>query len=291
LLGLAFHPDYAGNGRFFVFYYQADAERTRLAEYRVSAEDPNRAEPGSETEILGFDKPTNRHNGGMLQFGPDGKLWVSLGEGGAASTHAQDPNTLLATILRLDIDNAAGSVPYSIPDDNPFADGVEGAPEVWAYGLRNPWRFSIDAAEGLLYIGDVGQENWEEIDVVPIADGGGYNFGWLRMEGTSCFQSGCDATAEDLTLPVYEYAQGPECSVTGGHVYRGSAIPELSGEYFFGDWCGEWVRSFRYVGAPVTEVTDRFSDVGQVNAFGLDDAGEIYVLTWEGTVSKIVPVR
>jgi glucose/arabinose dehydrogenase len=286
LLGLAFHPDYATNGRLFVYYYQADAERTRLAEYRVS-DDPGRADAGSEMEILGFDQPTNRHNGGMLQFGPDGMLWISLGEGGAASTHAQDPNTLLSSILRIDVDSAS---PYAVPPDNPFVDGG-GAPEVWAYGLRNPWRFSIDPVDGLLYIGDVGHERWEEIDVVPIDSGGGYNFGWLRMEGTACFQSGCDAVAENLTLPVYEYPHEGACSVTGGHVYRGQAIPELHGEYFFGDWCGGWVKSFRYEGSPVTEVTDRFEDVGQINGFGIDAQGELYVLTWEGTVSKLVAVR
>ncbi|MGF1666097.1 MAG: PQQ-dependent sugar dehydrogenase [Acidimicrobiia bacterium] len=286
LLGLAFHPDYATNGRFFVYYYQADAERTRLAEYRVS-DDPGRADAGSEMEILGFDQPTNRHNGGMLQFGPDAMLWVSLGEGGAASTHAQDPTTLLSAILRLDVDSAG---PYAVPADNPFVDGG-GAPEVWAYGLRNPWRFSIDPVDGLLYIGDVGHERWEEIDVVPIDSGGGYNFGWLRMEGTACFQSGCDAAAENLTLPVYEYPHEGACSVTGGHVYRGAAIPELHGEYFFGDWCGGWVKSFRYEGSPVTEATDRFEDVGQVNGFGVDAEGELYVVTWEGTVSKLVAIR
>lgn len=286
LLGLVFHPDYAANGRFFLYYYQADAERTRLAEYRVS-DDPGRADAGSEVEIMGFDQPTNRHNAGMMQFGPDGMLWLSLGEGGAASTHAQDPNTLLSSIIRIDVDSAS---PYSVPPDNPYVDGG-GAPEVWAYGLRNPWRFSIDPVDRLLYIGDVGHERWEEIDVVPIDEGGGYNFGWLRMEGSSCFQSGCDADAEGLTLPVYEYPHGGDCSVTGGHVYRGAAIPELWGEYFFGDWCGGWVRSFRYQGGPVSEITDRFADVGQVNAFGLDAAGEIYVLTWEGTVSKMVPIR
>ncbi|MDH5292256.1 MAG: PQQ-dependent sugar dehydrogenase, partial [Acidimicrobiia bacterium] len=185
LLSLAFHPDYADNGRFFVFYYQSDAERTRLAEYTVS-DDPNRADPGSEAELLGFDKPTNRHNGGMILFGPDGNLWVSLGEGGAASTHSQDPNTLLSSILRISVGPEAGT--YTIPADNPFVDGG-GAPEVWAYGLRNPWRFSIDPVDGLVYIGDVGHERWEEIDAVPWT-AGGYNFGWLRMEGTHCFQDG-----------------------------------------------------------------------------------------------------
>ena len=207
-------------------------------------------DPSSEIQLLTFDKPTTRHNGGMLQFGPDGYLWMSLGEGGAASVNSQDPNRLLSSILRLDVDSGE---PYGIPEDNPFAGGG-GAPEVWAKGLRNPWRFSIDG--DLIYIGDVGHEDFEEIDIVPL-DGAPYNFGWLRMEGTSCFQRGCDAVAEGLTLPVVEYTHAEGCSVTGGFVYRGAAIPELDGHYFYGDWCGEWIRSFRYEGGEVTGPPDQ----------------------------------
>jgi hypothetical protein len=283
LLGMAFHPRYSENGRFFLFYYRSDGEQTNLVEYRVSA-DPDRADPESERVILTFDKPTNRHNGGMLEFGPDGYLYASLGEGGAASVHSQDPGTLLSSILRLDVD---GGDPYAVPPDNPFVGGG-GAPEVWAYGLRNPWRFTID--DGHIYIADVGHERVEEIDVVPLGDGG-YNFGWLRMEGSECFQSGCDPGAEGLTLPVYEYPHTEGCSITGGYVYRGAAIPELDGHYLFADWCLGWVRSLRYAAGVVGEVKERFSQVGQVNGFGRDAAGELYVLTWEGAVSRIVPVR
>ncbi len=289
LLGLAFHPEYASNGRFFVFYYQSDAERTRLAEYRVS-DDPNRADPGSEVELMGFDKPTNRHNGGMLQFGPDGMLWISTGEGGAASTHAQNPETRLSAILRIDVDDT-GDLPWLAPVDNPFGDGAGGDPAVWAWGLRNPWRFWIDAPDSLIYIGDVGHETWEEIDVVEITGGGGFNFGWLRMEGTHCFQSGCDAESEGLTLPVYEYSHDEGCSITGGVVYRGSSIPEVAGRYFFADWCGGWVRSLRFHDGVADDVRTDFEGVGQVNGFGVDGSGELYVLTWEGTVSKIVGLR
>jgi glucose/arabinose dehydrogenase len=282
-LGMAFHPAFADNGRFFAYYYKQGVEQTQLSEFAISA-DVDRGDPSSEVVLLTFDKPTTRHNGGMLQFGPDGFLWMSLGEGGAASVNSQDPTKLLSSILRLDVDSGD---PYGIPADNPFVDGG-GAPEVWAKGLRNPWRFSIDG--DLIYIGDVGHEDFEEIDIVPL-DGAPYNFGWLRMEGSSCFQSGCDAVAEGLTLPVVEYTHAEGCSVTGGFVYRGAAIPELDGHYFYGDWCGEWIRSFRYEDGEVVDHQTRFEEAGQINSFGRDSEGELYVLTYEGAVKQIVPVR
>ena len=283
LLGMAFHPEFATNGRFFVYYYRLSAEQTQLSEFALS-DDPSRADAESERPLLTFDKPTTRHNGGMLLFGPDGNLWMSLGEGGAASVNSQDPSRLLSAILRIDVD--AGD-PYGIPADNPYRDGG-GAPEVWAKGLRNPWRFTID--EDLLYIADVGHSDYEEIDVVPLS-GSPYNFGWLRMEGTHCFQPGCDPVAEDLTLPVLEYSHDEGCSITGGFVYRGEAIPELAGHYFYADWCGEWIRSFRYEGGEVLDHQLRFEDAGQINSFGVDSGGELYILTYEGEVKKIVPLR
>ena len=282
-LGMAFHPSFADNGRFFGYYYKQGVEQTQLSEFAIS-DDADHGDPSSEIPLLAFDKPTTRHNGGMLQFGPDGFLWMSLGEGGAASVNSQDPTKLLSAILRLDVDTGD---PYGIPADNPFVSGG-GAPEVWAKGLRNPWRFSIDG--GLIYIGDVGHEDYEEIDIVPL-DGAPYNFGWLRMEGTSCFQRGCDAVAEELTLPVVEYTHAEGCSVTGGFVYHGPAIPELDGHYFYGDWCGEWIRSFKYEAGEVVDHQTRFEEAGQINSFGLDSEGELYVLTYEGEVKKIVPVR
>lgn len=287
LLGLAFHPDYADNGRFFVFYSQAGAERTRLSEFGVTAGEPDRADHDSEREIIGFEKATNRHNGGMIQFGPDGYLWLSLGEGGQASVHSQDPDTLLSSILRLDVD---GDEPYAVPPDNPFAGGG-GAPEVWAYGLRNPWRFSIDPVDGHVYIADVGHSDWEEVNAVPATTGGGFNFGWLRMEGFHCFQRGCDAQTEGLTLPVLEYPHAEGCSITGGAVYRGTAIPELTGHYLYSDWCGGWLRSFRLEDGAATDQTEWLTGIGQVNGFGQDSSGELYLLTWDGRVLGIVPVR
>ena len=284
LLGMAFHPEYQSNGRIFTYYYHG-ADTTRLVEL---AGDPtaDRVDPATEKVMMTFDKPTVRHNGGMLEFGPDGMLYLSLGEGGAASVHSQDPGTHLSSILRLDVDSGD---PYGIPADNPFVSGG-GAPEVWAYGLRNPWRFAIDAPTETIYIADVGHERYEEINVVSLSEAG-LNFGWIRMEASSCFQSGCDPEAERLTLPVHEYSHDEGCSITGGRVYRGAAIPELAGVYLYSDWCGGWLRSFRWNGSDATDHTEWLTGLGQVNSFGVDSEGELYVLTWEGEIGRIVALR
>jgi glucose/arabinose dehydrogenase len=288
ILGLAFHPDYETNGRFFVYYTNRDGNSV-LSEFTVS-EDPNRAVETDERIILEVDQPDERHNSGMLQFGPDGYLYVGTGDGGAggARVNGQDPATLLAAILRIDID---GGDPYGIPPDNPFADGASGAPEVWAYGLRNPWRFSIDSTDNLLYIGDVGQESREEIDVVAL-EPAGYNFGWPSMEGTRCFfESNCDPA--DYTGPVLDYSHDEGLSVTGGYVYRGAAIPEVTGHYFYADWVREWIRSFRLDAGSPADAQDWTTALrpGQINSFGIDHAGELLIATWEGSIARIVPVR
>lgn len=290
LLGLAFHPDYAENGRFFVYHTDLDGRR-RLAEYTVSADDPDRGDLDSERVLFALEQPAEssdiRHYGGMLKFGPDGMLYVSSGDGADFRNQGQNPETLFGVVMRLDVDS---DVPYGIPPDNPFVGGG-GAGEVFVYGLRNPWRISIDPVEGLLYIADVGQGNWEEVNVLPL-DQGGANMGWYLMEGTHCYTQECDPTG--LTLPVIEYDHEDGCSVTGGHPYRGEAIPELHGVYFYSDWCGQWVRSFRYVDGEATEQTDWSEDLpeaGQVNAFGVDGAGELYILNFAGALYKIVPVR
>lgn len=285
LLGLAFHPGYAENGRFFV-YVTNNGGDTDVLEYLVS-DDPNRADAGSRRELLEVAQPASNHNGGMLEFGPDGYLFVGLGDGGAADDqfgNGQRPDTLLGTILRLDVDS---SEPYAIPPDNPFVDGG-GAREVWAYGLRNPWRFSIDAASNTLYIGDVGQNRFEEIDAVDLGLSG-LNYGWPAAEGNDCRSGDCSG----FVAPVLTYGHGEGCSVTGGYVYRGEAIPELDGHYFYGDWCGGWVRSFRF-DESVSNETDWSSELGAVGAitsFGTDASGELYITTGEGTVFKLVPVR
>lgn len=283
-LGMAFHPDYVDNGRFFVYYSNANDD-TVLAEYRVSG-DPELAEPATAREILLIDQPTERHNAGMLEFRPDGYLYVAVGDGGDGGHNGQKTETVLGTILRIDVDSGD---PYAIPADNPFVDGG-GAPEIWLYGLRNPWRFSIDHETEQIYIGDVGQADREEVDVLPLTAGGS-NLGWIYMEGTKCFRAPeCNET--ETVLPVLEYSHDDGCSITGGIVYRGEAIPEINGTYFYADWCRNNVRSFRFVDGEVTEqkTWDELAP-GQVNTFGTDALGELYMGTWDGIVWKLVPVR
>lgn len=276
LLGLAFDPGFAADGRFFVDY-TGDLGRTVVAEFRAEGDS---VDPATQQILLEIDQPARNHNGGMIAFGPDGYLWVATGDGGGANDqygNGQRPDTLLGALLRLDT-SAAGE--YSIPDDNPFADGT-GAPEVWAYGLRNPWRFSFDG--DVLYVADVGQNDWEEVDVLPVADSRGANFGWSVFEGESCFRGPCDTTGTVAPTLVYGHDEG--CSITGGFVYRGTALPELAGHYFFADYCGGWVRSISQEG----DVTEWFapSSGRAVTSFGRDAAGELYVVTRGGSVYRI----
>ncbi len=292
LLGLAFHPDYDSNGRFFVYFTDRPDAQRQVSEFSVSS-DPDVGDPDSEKVLYERRQPEEstdiRHYAGMLRFGPDGYLYISSGEGASARTQPQDPNTFFGAMLRLDVD---GGDPYAIPSDNPFADGVDGAPEVWAFGLRNPWRFDIDHETGLVYIGDVGQGDIEEIDVVPVLPGG-HNFGWANMEGSNCFfESGCDPA--NYTMPVLEYRHEDGCSVTGGVVYRGSAIPELDGTYFYGDWCVGWIRSFVYVDGAVTDERDWVEELGaqpQLQVFGVDGSGEIVIGLMSGELRRLDPVR
>jgi glucose/arabinose dehydrogenase len=286
LLGLAFHPDYADNRTFYAYWTDPDGD-SRLARFLVADTGPGgtpTADPDSLEVVLEVDQPAERHNAGMLQFGPDGLLYLALGDGGSGGSTAQDTTNPLGSILRLDVD---GGDPYAIPDGNPFGD------EIWVYGLRNPWRFSIDEPSGMVYIGDVGQERYEEIDVVALDDGAGTNFGWVEKEGTECFRSGC--ATDGLTDPVLQYSHDEGCSVTGGLVYRGPAIPEFVGHYFYADWCGGLVRSFRLSGQG--QVTDQFdwtddlAALGQVTSFGVDHEGELLAVNWAGELYRIVAVR
>lgn len=289
LLGLAFHPQYAANGRFFVDYTGTDGN-TRVAEYHVGT-DPDRADPGSGKVLLTVTQPYSNHNGGQLAFGPDGKLYISLGDGGSGGDpqgHGQNAGDLLGSLLRIDVDGAA---PYAIPPDNPWADSAGARAELWDIGLRNPWRFSFDRATGDLYIADVGQGAFEEVDVSTAASGGGRgaNYGWNIMEGLSCYGAGsCDKSG--LTLPVLQYTHQDGCSITGGYVYRGSAIPELAGHYFYADYCNGWVRSFRFSDGTVTDqrTWPTLAPGGNIPSFGQDATGELYVLDASGTVSRII---
>lgn len=287
LLGLAFHPDYARNGRFFVNYVDR-SQITRVVEYRVST-DSNQAAAGTAREIISIPQPAGNHNGGWLGFGPDGYLYIATGDGGGAGdtfNNGQNPDSLLAKILRIDIDRGD---PYAIPRGNPWANGG-GVPEAFLWGLRNPWRASFDGND--LYIGDVGQGDREEIDVVNVSSGAGTNFGWSVMEGTDCFRGRNCNTDGTLALPVYEYTHRSGCSVAGGYVYRGSAIPGLAGHYFFGDYCSGFVHSFQYANGQVTDLADwsgQIGDIGRILSFGADADGEIYITTADGRVYRIVP--
>ncbi|MHB1327727.1 MAG: PQQ-dependent sugar dehydrogenase [Gemmatimonadales bacterium] len=288
LLGMAFHPSYASNGLFVVNYTDTGGD-TRISLFRVGS-DPNVADPNSEQVILEVDQPFTNHNGGMLAFGPqDGRLYIGLGDGGSGGdpqNHAQRRNSLLGKMLRLGV-STSGQV--SVPSDNPFVGESGTRPEIWSLGLRNPWRFSFDRQTGDLYIADVGQDAWEEINVTSGSGSRGANYGWKIMEGTNCYQaSSCNQTG--LTLPVVEYPRADGCSVTGGFIYRGTGIPDLAGTYFYGDYCGGWVRSFRWSGSSATERQD-WADLapgGSLVSFGEDAAGELYVISQNGRVARIV---
>jgi glucose/arabinose dehydrogenase len=289
LLGLAFYPDYATTGR-FVVHYNDLAGDTRLSVFQVST-DPDVADAASEQVILSADQPYSNHNGGQVLFGPDGFLYLGLGDGGAANDpegRGQNLSELLGSVLRVDV---RAGIPYAIPPDNPFIGQAGALPEIWSYGLRNPWRFSFDRATGDLYIADVGQERIEEVDVAPAGSGNGRgaNYGWNIMEGSRCLR-GDDCNQTGLTLPTFEYDHHEGCTIIGGYVYRGSAIPALQGLYFFGDFCQGWVRSFRYAAGEAIELTDwsALRPGGAITSFGEDAAGELYVLGPNG-VFKVVP--
>ncbi|MDP3940242.1 MAG: PQQ-dependent sugar dehydrogenase [Deltaproteobacteria bacterium] len=295
LLGLAFHPDYATNGFFYVYYID-NAGDSIVSRYTVSA-NPDVADDTTAQIILTVDQPfgLTNHKGGTLAFGPnDGYLYIALGDGGN-SLAAQDDSTLLGKMLRIDVD---GGTPYAIPPTNPFVGPGDPLDEIWAKGFRNPFRWSFDRETGDIYIGDVGQNTLEEIDFQDAASTGGENYGWRFKEGTACFNppTGCDPGG--LTDPIHEYVHpGGRCAVTGGAVYRGCAVPELQGTYFFADFCTAEIWSFRYDGATLTDFTDRTTEldppgalsIASPVAFGEDGLGELYVVALNGEIYKIVP--
>ena len=285
LLGLAFHPDFANNGYFYVNYTHdpsgINPDVTRVSRFEVSVGDPNSADSSSESMILEFEQPASNHNGGDLHFGPAGYLYIATGDGGGSedpNAQGQSLNTLLGKILRIDIDTGS---PYGIPPDNPFVGDGAALDEIWAYGLRNPWRFSFDRLNGDLFIGDVGQGAREEIDLQRASNGGGENYGWSCMEGDFAVNfNSCDGAP--LTAPLLVYGHSPECSVTGGFLYRGN-IGGLHGRYVFGDYCSG-VIWFASESAGVWS-TDVFLDTTMdISSFGEDDDGELYVLDHDGGV-------
>lgn len=286
LLGLTFHPQYGSNGRFFVYYSTPDAgcpsHRSVIAEYAVSRSDPGVAN-STETVILSLCQPGAFHNGGMLAFGPSGNLFIGLGDGGIEA-FAQDNTELLGSLLRIDIDSAT---PYAIPPTNPFT-GVEGADEIWATGLRNPWRFSFDG--DTLYIGDVGWNSREEIDAVS-ASAPALDFGWPRYEGTLCISLETETCDKDgLTFPTFEHTREDSRAITGGYVYRGEAA-DYQGHYFYGDFLSGFVRSALITDGLVTGEVDWTPTMGAqpgLASFGVDGNGDLYLILIEGQIKKIV---
>jgi glucose/arabinose dehydrogenase len=284
LLGLAFHPQFATNGRLYVDYTTED-KATHIVEYKVMASDPDRVDPKTARELVRIEHPYSNHNGGNLIFGPDGKLYAGLGDGGAANDphrNGQNPKALLAKILRFDVEAA-----------NP-------QPEIVHIGVRNPWRFWFDSKTHDLYIGDVGQNLWENVYVVH-SDGVQHNFGWNVVEGNHCFDAdtgggaaSCDRTG--FTPPVADYGHAEGCSVTGGVTYRGRALPQLDGRYFYADYCTGLLRSFIWTGAGIIDhwnwkpALDKQGVLQQISSFGTDKDGEIYIVELTGSIYKLVPI-
>jgi glucose/arabinose dehydrogenase len=280
LLSVAFHPRYAENGFFYVDYTDLNGD-TQVVRYRVSADDPDRADSGSAETILTVAQPAANHNGGLLLFGLDGYFYVGLGDGGGGNgQNGQKLDTLLGKILRIDVDREEGEHPYAIPPDNPFVGNPEARPEIWVWGLRNPWRFAFDRATGDLWIGDVGSSVYEEIDLVP-AGSGGQNFGWDQMEGFDCDEAGASACA-GFVPPVSGFDRGAGCVVTGGAVYRGSAIPSLVGVYLFADYCGAGVWGLARDAAGNWITAGPIAPGHSIVSFGEDVAGELYVVDLDG---------
>ena len=288
LLSLAFDPVYATNGRFYVYYTGAQGD-IFVDRFTVSG-NPDVANTASDPVLTIQHRENSNHNGGLLLFGPDGMLYAGTGDGGGAGdvpNNAQNIDVLLGKILRLNV----ATLPYTIPAGNPFS-GQPGADEIWAYGLRNPWRFAFDApSDGTppqLYIADVGQSAREEVDVAD-ASAAGRNYGWHTMEGTQCYNPSSGCNQAGLTLPVLDYDHSQGCSITGGFVYRGAAIPEIRGVYFYSDYCSGFLRSFRLSGGAAADQRDwAFTNIGNVTSFGVDAAGELYMLSANGRVYRVV---
>jgi glucose/arabinose dehydrogenase len=288
LLGIAFHPQFIKNGYFFVDYTDKQGN-TVIARFLGVMEGNSylKADPISESILLRVEQPYANHNGGRLIFGPDGYLWIGLGDGGNQGDpngNGQSSQTLLGKILRIDVDNGS---PYVIPPDNPYANGG-GLPEIWAIGLRNPWRFSFDRITGDLFIGDVGQNSWEEIDRLPSGFiSAPVNFGWNRREGSHSYSDQANANTTGLTEPIFDYGHDSGCSVTGGFVYRGKDLPDFQGVYLFGDYCSGLIWGLVPNDANSWDTKILFSSGYNISSFAEDEKGEIYLLDLNGSIYRL----
>lgn len=294
LLGLAFHPDYDQNGFFYVNYTQERDGKlyTRISRFGTAA-DLNAADPDSEQILLEIEQPYNNHNGGALAFGPDGYLYIALGDGGGVGDpedNGQNLDTLLGKILRIDVDGTSNGRNYAIPSDNPFVN-QPGLDEIWVYGLRNPWRISFDRETGDLYIGDVGQFMWEEVDFQPADSNGGENYGWRLKEGNHCFDPADNCDPGGLTDPVHDYNHSVGCSVTGGYVYRGERPSSLLGTYIYGDYCGGQIWGLKQASDGSWEnavLAQLASPVAGLTTFGEAANGELYLAQLSGQIYRLV---
>ncbi len=286
LLSIAFHKNYSENGYLFLFYTAKNGDNT-LARLTVDRLTDKQTDLKSLEVLISQEDPASNHNGGMLAFGQDGYLYLGIGDGGRGGdpwNNAQNLETLLGKMLRIDVNQSSG---YSIPKDNPFVERDNVLPEIWAYGLRNPWRHSFDRETGDLWIADVGQNKWEEIHWRSVDSKGGENYGWRLMEGNHCFLPKKECDSGDLVKPVAEYAHKYGCSVTGGYVYRGSKIKELYGKYIFGDFCSGTIWTINK--EQNFEMQELMKTDLNISSFGEDSSGELYVLDYQGRVFKFVP--
>ena len=292
LLGIAFHPSFEDNRRFYVNYTDTKGD-TVIAEYRQSRLDPKRAST-HERVVLTFEQPFSNHNGGDLAFDRDGYLYIASGDGGSGGDpqgNGQRLNTLLGKILRIDVDKDRDGRGYGIPPDNPFRDDPTARPEIWSYGLRNPWRMSFDRSTGAMWIGDVGQGQLEEIDYEPPDSGGGINWGWNIKEGTQCYigATECAAAAAGLTDPIAEYSHDLGCAVIGGYVYRGKRYPDLRSRYFFSDNCSGHIWSLDASDPSPQEEVLELESGRPISSFGQTGAGELLVVDRAGHILRLVP--
>jgi len=289
LLGLAFDPSYRTNGYFYVYYSASDPRRSIISRFSVSQAETNAADPDSERIILVVPQPFANHNGGQVTFGPDGYLYIGLGDGGGAGDphqNGQSISTLLGSILRIDVSSLDQQGTYKIPADNPFAGQGGVGQEIWAYGLRNPWRFTFDLITGDLWAGDVGQNRFEEIDIIRP----GLNYGWNIMEGLDCFQPREGCNQQGLELPVIEYAlRDGNCSVIGGYVYRGSRLPSLYGAYIYGDFCSGKIWALRHDGTQVTEHLEIVDSSLRISSFAEDQSREVLILSFDNKIYRLKP--